>query len=1031
MPTTEPFEPPEAFTTVDALWHSQAILQSLAEGTTDAVFVKDRQGRYVMCNSATCQFVGLPREAVVGRDDTALFEPATARRIMDGDAEVMATGETKTIEETMTIDGVEWTFLATKGPVRIASGQVVGIFGVSRDITERKRMEEALQASEQRYRALIEWTPVPLLVHRNGEVLYANAATQRLLRAASPAELLGTSLIERLTPESRALALERTRDALARGVGATTTPATMRMVDFDGAQHEVEIQSVAVSFDGGPAVFSVLRDITAEKATERTLRASEYFFRETQRAANIGSYHLEFGTGFWQSSEVLDAIFGIDATYVRSVTGWMELIHPDDQAMMARYLEDEVIGGRHAFSKEYRIVRKSDGGVRWVHGLGVLTFDAAGQLATMTGTIQDITERKEAERALQASEEKFRNLFDNSQVGIFRSRLDGSEMLDVNEQFLRIFKRRREEVLGRPAMVHWVDPADREVLMERIRHGHSVSDFEADLLASDGEVRRCVLSVRLYADEGVVEGSIADVTERRNAEDALRKSEERHRAILQSALDGFWVVDAEGRILEVNETYCRMSGYSQEELLSMRLFELEGAESPEEIATRSRSIVEEGAARFESRHRRKDGSTYPVEVSVRHRPVDGGIHVAFIQDITRRRQSEDERAAMQAQLQHAQKMESVGRLAGGVAHDFNNMLGVILGNVDLALEQVAESDPLREDLTEVRRAAVRSVELTRQLLAFARKQTVAPLVLDLNSTVGGMLKMLQRLIGEDITIGWRPQAELWPVKVDPSQVDQILANLCVNARDAISGTGTLTIETANRTFTAAEPRTRADMMPGDYVEMSVRDDGAGMDAETQQHLFEPFYTTKTLGKGTGLGLATVWGIVRQNNGFIEVSSAVGQGTTFRIFLPRHRGKAASASADGVAGAVPRGGETILLVEDEPGLLALAARMLERQGYRVLRAGTPGEAMRLAREYHGDIQLLMTDVVMPEMNGRELAKQVLTLFPGIKRLFMSGYTSDVIAHRGVLDNGVHFVQKPFTMESLTRKVREALDHGRED
>ncbi len=373
-------------------------------------------------------------------------------------------------------------------------------------------------------------------------------------------------------------------------------------------------------------------------------------------------------------------------------------------------------------------------------------------------------------------------------------------------------------------------------------------------------------------------------------------------------------------------------------------------------------------------------------------------------------------------------MESVGRLAGGVAHDFNNMLGVILGNVDIALEQVAAGDPLREDLEEVRRAAVRSVELTRQLLAFARRQAVAPKVLDLNDTVTGMLKMLERLIGEDITIEWKPQPSLWPVKVDPSQVDQILANLCVNARDAITGPGRLVIETTHRTFTAAELAMHPEVAAGEYVLLSVTDNGVGMSTETLSHLFEPFYTTKAVGKGTGLGLATVWGIVRQNDGFVDVSSSLGSGSSIGIYLPRHVGEDPRAASPGLSPGGLRGQETILLAEDEPGLLALTARMLERQGYRVLRAGSPGEAIRIAAEHPGEIQLLITDVVMPEMNGSDLAQHLLALYPGMKRLFMSGYAADVEANRGVLESGLHFIPKPFSQEALTRRVRETLDEG---
>ena len=368
----------------------------------------------------------------------------------------------------------------------------------------------------------------------------------------------------------------------------------------------------------------------------------------------------------------------------------------------------------------------------------------------------------------------------------------------------------------------------------------------------------------------------------------------------------------------------------------------------------------------------------------------------------------------------------MGRLAGGVAHDVNNVLSVILGHAELAMTQVDGTDRLHRHLREIRKAARHSAALTGQLLAFARKQTVAPKVLELNDTVAGMLKMLRRLIGEDIELLWRPGDDLWPVRIDPAQIDQILANLSVNARDAIAGVGKATIETANVTIDEAFCADHAGLVPGEYVLLAVSDDGCGIDKATQEHLFEPFFTTKEVGKGTGLGLATVYGIVKQNNGFINVYSEPKRGATFKIYLPRYLGKAAQIQKAGLEEPVGRGRETVLLVEDDPAILDIGRMMLEDFGYRVLTANTPGEAIRIAEEHAGMIDLLMTDVVMPEMNGRDLAKQVLSLYPDIKRLFMSGYTADVIAHQGVLDEGVNFIQKPFSMQALAAKVREVLD-----
>jgi len=391
-----------------------------------------------------------------------------------------------------------------------------------------------------------------------------------------------------------------------------------------------------------------------------------------------------------------------------------------------------------------------------------------------------------------------------------------------------------------------------------------------------------------------------------------------------------------------------------------------------------------------------------------------------------RKQAEEEKIRLEAQLQQAQKMESVGRLAGGVAHDFNNLLTVILGYAQMGLLELGPAHPFRANLEEILKAAQKSAGLTQQLLAFARKQTIAPRVLEVNETVENTLKMLRRLIGEDITIAWEPTNNLWQVHADPSQIDQILTNLCVNARDAISGVGKITIETGNRTFDREYCAAHAGVMPGEYVLLAVSDDGCGMDKETMAHIFEPFFTTKTVGKGTGLGLATVYGIVRQNNGFINSYSEPGFGTTFRIYLPRYEGAGRQAPPESAARPLAGGRETILLVEDDSSILNMTRIVLEAQGCRVLAANSTGEAINLAQEFSAEVRLLMTDVVMPGMNGRELARNLATLCPGIRCLFMSGYTANAIAHHGVLDEGVHFISKPFSLPDLAAKVREVLD-----
>ena len=392
-----------------------------------------------------------------------------------------------------------------------------------------------------------------------------------------------------------------------------------------------------------------------------------------------------------------------------------------------------------------------------------------------------------------------------------------------------------------------------------------------------------------------------------------------------------------------------------------------------------------------------------------------------------RKVSEDKRKALEDQLFQAQKMESIGRLAGGVAHDYNNMLSVIIGYSEMAMEKSRSDESLLSDLREILKAAQHSTDITRQLLAFARQQTIAPKVLDLNDTVASTLKMLRRLIGEDIDLTWHPGANLWPIHIDPTQVDQILANLFVNARDAISGVGKITIETENVKIDEGYGLSDPESLPGEYVMVAVSDDGIGMEREILDDIFEPFFTTKGIGKGTGLGLATVYGIVKQNNGFINVYSEPGKGTSFKIYLPHYIGDWDEALDEAAEKDLPTGEETVLLVEDELSILFLGKRMLESLGYTVLEGNSPVQALLTAKAYRGHIHMLLTDVVMPEMNGRDLSNELQTFYPELKTLFMSGYTADVIAHSGVLDKGVNFIQKPFAKRDLAFKVRQVLGY----
>jgi PAS domain S-box-containing protein len=522
-----------------------------------------------------------------------------------------------------------------------------------------------------------------------------------------------------------------------------------------------------------------------------------------------------------------------------------------------------------------------------------------------------------------------------------------------------------------------------------------------------------------------------DRSAERAVQEKLRESEERFRLTFEQAAVGISHIAIDGRWLWVNKKLCEILGYTRNELMEKTFQEITFPDDLEHSLSYLRQLRSGAIDSYslQKRYIHKDGSIIWANLSVglvRKPSGEPYYTIAVAEDITERKRAEEEEDKLRIQLMQAQKLESVGRLAGGVAHDYNNMLSVIIGNAELAMVKISPDDPLHANIKQILNAAQRSADITRKLLAFARKQTINPKVLDLNETVEGMLKMLRQLMGEDIDFSWQPASVIGLVKIDPTQIDQILANLCVNARDAIEGVGKVTIETGHVEFDKAYCDNHQGFKPGEYVMLAVSDNGRGMDKETIALIFEPFFTTKSAAEGTGLGLATVYGIVKQNNGFINVYSEPGHGSTFKIYFPRYPGEAEEAKPESTAQILPGRGELVLLVEDETAIMEIGQQMLENIGYKVLAAGSAQEALRLAKEYASGISLLITDVVMPEMNGRALSEKVKAICPDIKTLFMSGYTANVIAHRGELDTGVNFIQKPFSLKDLAAKVREALD-----
>ncbi|MCH8948133.1 MAG: PAS domain S-box protein, partial [Acidobacteria bacterium] len=552
----------------------------------------------------------------------------------------------------------------------------------------------------------------------------------------------------------------------------------------------------------------------------------------------------------------------------------------------------------------------------------------------------------------------------------------------------------------------------------------SGEDFHAHLALS-------LLRDNRFGVTGMI-GYSMDITEQKRAEAARRESEGRFRGVFEAAAIGVAVGTLDGRSLESNRMLQEMLGYSGEELRRMVFTEFT---HPDDVAADREQYKELVAGKFnhyklEKRYIRKDGQEIWGRLTVslvRGAEDEPRFTISMVEDITERKRAEEALRESEEQFRQAQKMEAVGQLAGGVAHDFNNLLMVMRGYGELMLNRLDANDPLRRNAEEIQKAAERATALTQQLLAFSRKQVLQPKVLDLNAVVTEVEKMLRRLIGEDIELTAVLDLALGPVKADPGQIEQIILNLAVNARDAMPQGGRLTLKTANVTLDQAYVRQHMGATPGPYVLLAVSDTGVGMDAETRSHIFEPFFTTKGAGKGTGLGLSTVYGIVKQSGGTIWVESAPGRGTTFEIYLPLVEETAANGELHRALPApTPGGTETILVVEDEMSVRKLAAEFLGSNGYRVLEAQDGAEALQVCEEHRAPIHLLLTDVVMPGMSGRELAVRLVGARPEMKVIYVSGYTDDAIVQHGVREEGTVFLQKPFSLDALARTVREALD-----
>ena len=694
---------------------------------------------------------------------------------------------------------------------------------------------------------------------------------------------------------------------------------------------------------------------------------------------------------------------------------------PEDQLPITRALRGESVDSVELFIRHAH----APGG-KWVSVTARPFKDERGKPKGGIAIYRDITARKHSEQALRGSEARYRTLFEKNLAGILRTTLDG-RVLECNEAFAKMLGYESgAELTALKAPAFYFQSSERNHILECLREHKSVTQQEICFQRKDGSPVWILANMNLVETDDEEAGpsvisTTLDITERKRSREELRESQQRFAAFMRHLPGVAFMKNRQGQYVFCNEAAQGLFDRGPEHFVGKTDREVWPAEYAERLVANDREVIRtkklmETVETVPHQHGVHQWLIYKFPILDENDEVQfiGGVGI----DITERRQLED-------QLRQSQKMEAIGRLAGGVAHDFNNLLTVISGYGHMIMRDLPHDDPLRSCVEEVLKAASRATSLTNQLLAFSRRQVIQPKVLDLNSLVANMDRMLRRVIGEHIELETVLSPGLGSIKADAGQLEQVIMNLAVNARDAMSEGGKLSIRTSNVEIKRAS-RLHADVRPGSYVRLTMADTGKGMDAEIMVHLFEPFFTSKETGKGTGLGLSTVYGIVKQSGGEIVVESEPGHGATFNIYLPRISDLAKVKQSGGPVSAVRSGTETILLVEDELGVRQLVREMLHRLGYKILQASGGAEAIRLFEQHQGSIDLLLTDVIMPQMSGRELAERLQALRPSLKVLYISGYTDDMLAHHGVLESNVFLLQKPFAPDELAIKLRELLD-----
>ncbi|MCC6728605.1 MAG: PAS domain S-box protein [Chthonomonadales bacterium] len=881
---------------------------------------------------------------------------------------------------------------------------------------EPARLSDAGMSASRLRRALDACERGIWMLDADLRTVFVNQRTAGVL-GYSPAEMEGRHLFDFLPPDAHATAVER----LAARRGGEQMPATAPLVRKDGSRFVASITADNVLDDEGryAGVIAIVSERSREHEIADALRESEARYRAMYYNTHAPMMLIDPDT-----AAIVDANPAACEFYGYPHAEITALRLTDLNVTPAEEVEERMASARAGARTRFELRHRLKGGdVRDVEVFSGATVMLGRQL--LFSIVHDITGRKRAEAALRDSEARYRLVFESNPIPMWVYDRETLAFRVVNDSAVRAYGYSREEFLGMtmaaihppdavPAMVASV----RDVLGELRRVGvwrHRRKDgttLDAEITTHDllwaGRPSRLVLAV--------------DVSEHQRTEEALRESGETLNALFAAAPLAVVLIGPDRRVQMWNPAAERIFGWSAEEVLGEPYPLVPVGHAEEHERAWGQLQRGQGVTSMQTQRQRRDGSL--VEVSISAAPVrgagGGGVSaVAILEDMTERRE-------LARQLLHAQKMEGIGRLAGGVAHDFNNLLTAILGYSEMAAAALPAGSEARVFLQNVESAAMRASDLTRQLLAFARRQPAEPRIVDLNQIVVNMDRLLRRLIGEDIEVVTLLAPGIWPVRADPGQVEQVLVNLVVNARDAMPDGGKLTVETQCVTLDEAWVRRGAGVAGGDYVLLAVSDTGVGMNEEVRAHIYEPFFTTKEVGKGTGLGLATCFGIVQQNGGHIAAYSEPGYGTTMKVYLPRAEGVAVdlgrAASADPPAG----GRETILLAEDEPLVREMAEHILRSQGYRVLAARSGADAVAVASRHPGDIHLLVADVVMPGMGGQAIAERLQASRPGLRALYVSGYTESSVVRMGALEEGIAFLAKPFTPGALARKVREVLD-----